>query len=99
MSQAITVKIQLDELLYRLNEESLDGFCKNADNMAPSLVEYQLGSIFEEMSYNPDNETFVPIHKVQKLLPFDSIQIVVDYNNNIYLKKILKEDEEVYSLF
>lgn len=98
MSNTQTIKIDIDSFLYTFKESSLSDFIQHADNLAPSLVEYNLVSLFEDNLFTTP-ETNISFNQVKNIYPFDSIQIIVDYNDDLYLKKILREDEYVYSLF
>lgn len=98
MSTTQTLKINMDDFLYTLKEDSLSSFISKADDMAPSIVEYNLSSLFEDNLYS-NEEIIVPYHKIQKVFPFDSIQILIDYNEEIYLRKIIDDDKMTFSLF
>lgn len=97
-SSSLTIKINLEDFLYQVKEESIEAFNINAEDRSPSLVEYELSSMFQDYSYSQEKE-IIQSNKIKNLYPFGSTQVIIDYNENIYLRKIKYEHEEVYSLF
>jgi hypothetical protein len=57
-------------------------------NMAPSMIEYYLSDLASEF----EESTYINKSNIQNIIILDEYSLLFDYDNNIYLEFISKED-------
>jgi len=82
--------IQLDkELLYStFSVSNFEQLQTNTQTMAPSMVEYYLS----DLSSSTDGQSYINKSNIQNSILLDEYSLYVDYNDDIYLEFIEKED-------
>ncbi len=82
--------IQLDknQLFSTFDVSSFEQLQANTQSMAPSMVEYYLS----DLSSQSDTQSYINKSNIQNSILLDEYSIYYDYNNDIYLEFVQKED-------
>jgi len=77
------------ELFTLLNITSFDNIQGAINNIAPSLLEYHLEQLIE----NIENNIILNKHNVQDTINLDKYTLYIDYSDNLYIEVQIIEDE------
>ena len=77
------------ELFTLLNITSFDNIQGAINNIAPSLLEYHL----EQLIDNIENNIILNKHNVQDTINLDKYTLYMDYSDNLYIEVQIIEDE------
>ena len=77
------------ELFTLLNITSFDNIQGAINNIAPSLLEYHL----EQLIDNIENNIILNKHNVQDTINLDKYTLYIDYSDNLYIEVQIIEDE------
>jgi len=77
------------ELFTLLNITSFDNIQGAINNIAPSLLEYHL----EQLIDNIENNIILNKHNIQDTINLDKYTLYIDYSDNLYIEVQIIEDE------
>jgi hypothetical protein len=79
----LTVLVNKDILFSIFNTSSFDKLESSFSTIAPSMVEYHLNILSEELS---GNSTYINRANIQDSIHIDSYSLYYDYNDEVYLE-------------
>ena len=84
------VQLSNNSLYSTFGVSSFSEFELNIQNMAPSMVEYYLSNLSEEIQ---GDSTYLNKSNIQQTINIDEYDIHLDYNNDIYLEFVEKNSD------
>ena len=93
----MTVLVNKEILFSLFNTSSFDQLESSFSTIAPSMVEYHLSTLSEELA---SNSTYINRTNIQDTIHIDSYSLYYDYNDEIYLEFNERNDDcETLSLW
>jgi hypothetical protein len=86
----LTILLNKYNLFSIFNVENFDQLESSFDTIPPSITEYYLSSLDSIATLN----NYLNKSNIQKSLFIDSYSLYLDYNDNIYLEIIKKDDNK-----
>jgi len=86
----LIVQLSNNSLYSTFGVSSFSEFELNIQNMAPSMVEYYLSNLSEEIQ---GDSTYLNKSNIQQTINIDEYDIHLDYNNDIYLEFVEKNSD------
>ena len=83
------IKLDKTLLFTTFSVESFEQLNLNTQAMAPSMIEYYLS----DLASNDDQSSYINKSNIQQTIFLDEYLLYLDYNEDIYMEFIQKEDQ------